>query len=208
MGYLFPLTCCTSFLRMALTLALMLSWASAVSRGSERALRPNRWCRELWSGTPSASSVEMESLGYGLVCLNLVDFFFFFLKMLKKWVFDMVLSLNSYDCKLKIYKYELQWYRVASVNEWIKRGEKRTIESMGLPWPSSSVQTPCPLVRAWRGLASPGLGTQRSPSAQWAVCTPQDTPLSRAQAIQQPQPGSLRTCWQSVGMAGQAFSFS
>lgn len=70
------------------------------------------------------------------------------------------------------------------------------------------MQTPRPLVRAWRGLASPGLGIQRRPSPQWAVWTPQDAPFSRAQAMQQPHPGSLSTCLQSAGMAGQLFSFS
>lgn len=74
--------------------------------------------------------------------------------------------------------------------------------------PCSPVQTPCPLVRACRGLASPGLGVQCRPSAQWAVWTPQDAPFSRAQAMQQPQPGSLSTWLQSAGMAGQLLSFS
>ena len=77
---------------------------------------------------------------------------------------------------------------------------------MSLPW--SSVQTPCPLVRAWSGMASSGLGEQRRPSPQWAVWTPQDAPFSRAQAMQQPHPGSLSTCLQSTGMAGQSLSLS
>jgi len=77
-----------------------------------------------------------------------------------------------------------------------------------VPWPRSSVQTPCPLVRAWSGLASPGLGVQRRPPPQWAVWTPQDAPFSRAQAMQQPQPDSRRTCAQSVGTAGHPASVS
>lgn len=81
-------------------------------------------------------------------------------------------------------------------------------EALGVPWPKSSVQTPCPLVRAKSGRASPGLGEQRRPSPQWAVWTPQDAPFCRAQAMQQPQPGSLSTCWQSAGTAGHPSSFS
>lgn len=83
-----------------------------------------------------------------------------------------------------------------------------TKPKMRLPWPWSSVQIPCPLVRAWSGLASPGLGTQRRASPQGAVWTPQEAPFSRAQAMQQPQPGSLSTCLQSAGTGGQLFSFS
>lgn len=82
-----------------------------------------------------------------------------------------------------------------------------TYETARLPWPRSTVQIPCPLVRACSGLASPGLGVQRRPSAQWAVWTPQEAPSSSAQAMQQPQPGSLNTCLHSAGMAGQSFSF-
>lgn len=70
------------------------------------------------------------------------------------------------------------------------------------------MQTACPLVREWRGLGSPGLGVHLKPPAQWAVYTPQDAPFSRAQARQQPQPGSLSTCLQSEEMAGHSFSFS
>lgn len=81
------------------------------------------------------------------------------------------------------------------------------MEAVIVPCPSSSVQMPCPLVRAWSGLASPDLGVQRRPRAQEAVWTPQEAPFSSAQAMQQPQPGSRRTCRQSAGTAGQSFSF-
>lgn len=60
MSQSFFLTCCTSLLRIALTLALMLSWPSAVSWWSKGKLRPKRWCREPWSGIPSVSSVKVK----------------------------------------------------------------------------------------------------------------------------------------------------
>ncbi|TNN37695.1 hypothetical protein EYF80_052145 [Liparis tanakae] len=87
-----------------------------------------------------------------------------------------------------------------SAGSWGSKGRLRPSRS--------SVQTPCPLVREWSGLASPGLGVQRRPLPQWAVWTPQDAPFSRAQAMQQPQPDSRRTCGQSGGTAGHPASVS
>lgn len=73
---------------------------------------------------------------------------------------------------------------------------------------SASMQTPCPLVSAWRGLGSPGFTWQLSDFPHLAVYTPQGSPRFSAQVKQQPQPGSRASSGHSAGTCGQSANFS
>lgn len=80
--------------------------------------------------------------------------------------------------------------------------------ALGVVSSGTSMQTPWPRVRAYRGLGSPGSARQLSPRPQRAVATPQAAPNGRAHVGQQPQPAGRAGSGHEAGTGGQSASLS